>query len=67
MTFYGGKELRGAYRTAQTSGYAFMANNIAEQNILIGLLQGYSERKSDLVVQVSPGAAKFAGAGGQAR
>jgi len=63
MTFYGGKELRGAYRTAQTSGYAFMANNIAEQNILIGLLQGYSERKSDLVVQVSPGAAKFAGAG----
>ena len=63
MTFYGGKELREAYRRAQAGGYAFMANNIAEQNILIGLLQGYSERKSDLVVQVSPGAAKFAGAG----
>ena len=65
MTFYGGKELREAYRRAQAGGYAFMANNIAEQNILIGLLQGYSERKSDLVVQVSPGAAKFAGAGGK--
>ena len=63
MAFYGGKELREVYRKAQAGGYAFMANNIAEQNILIGLLQGYSERKSDLVVQVSPGAAKFAGAG----
>lgn len=63
MTFYGGKELREVYRGAQAGGYAFMANNIAEQNILIGLLQAYSERKSDLVVQVSPGAAKFAGAG----
>ncbi len=63
MAFYGGAELRRAYKLAQENAYAFMANNIAEQNVLIGLLQGYSERKSDLVVQISPGAAKFAGAG----
>jgi fructose-bisphosphate aldolase class II len=63
MAFYGGAELRQAYKLAQEKAYAFMANNIAEQNVLIGLLQGYSERKSDLVVQISPGAAKFAGAG----
>ena len=63
MAFYGGAELREAYRRAQGGSYAFMANNIAEQNVLIGLLHGYAERKSDLVLQVSPGAAKFAGAG----
>ncbi len=63
MAFYSGKELRRAYKLAQENGYAFMANNIAEQNVLIGLLQGYSERKSDLVLQISPGAAKYAGAG----
>ncbi len=63
MTFYGGKEMRDAYRKAQAGAYAFMANNIAEQNVLIGLLQGYTEKRSDLIVQVSPGAAKFAGAG----
>jgi len=40
-----------------------MANNIAEPNVLIGLLEGYTARRSDLVVQVSPGAAKFAGRG----
>jgi fructose-bisphosphate aldolase class II len=40
-----------------------MANNIAEANVLVGLLEGYTERRSDLVVQVSPGAAGFAGGG----
>jgi fructose-bisphosphate aldolase class II len=63
MAFYGGKELREIYRRAQTGRYAFMANNIAETNVLIGLLEGYTERRSDLVVQISPGAAKFAGGG----
>lgn len=63
MAFYGGVELRQAYKLAQENAYAFMANNIAEQNVLMGLLKGYSQRKSDLVVQISPGAAKFAGAG----
>ncbi len=63
MAFFGGEKLREVYKRAQAGGYAYMANNIAEENVLIGLLEGYKERKSDLVVQVSPGAAKFAGAG----
>jgi len=66
MPFHGGERLREAYRRAEEGGYAFMANNIAEPNILMGLLAAYVEAKSDLVVQISPGAAKFAGAGDKA-
>jgi len=61
--FGDGERLREAYRRAEDGGYAFMANNIAEANVLIGLLQAYVEARSDLVVQISPGAAKFAGGG----
>ena len=63
IAFCGGVELREAYRQAQADGYALMANNIAETNILVGLLEGYTERRSDLVVQISAGGAKFAGGG----
>ncbi len=63
MAFFGGEKLRRAYQQALADGYAFMANNIAESNVLVGLLEGYSERRSDLVVQVSPGAVAFAGGG----
>lgn len=58
-----GKQLREAYRQAESAGYAFMASNIAESNVLVGLLEAYSEAGSDLLIQISPGAAKFAGAG----
>jgi len=63
MAFLSGEKLRQAYQLAKADGYAFMANNIAEANVLVGLLEGYTERRSDLVVQVSPGAAGFAGGG----
>ncbi len=63
MAFGDGGRLREAYRGAEAGGYAFMANNIAETNILVGLLEAYTEADSDLVVQISPGAAKFAGGG----
>ncbi len=63
MPFLGGSALKEAYRRAQRGGYAFMASNIAEPNTLLGLLDAYSEAKSDLLVQVSPGAAKYAGGG----
>lgn len=63
MALLGGEELRQAYTRALAGGYAFMANNIAESNVLIGLLEGYTERRSDLLVQISPGAAAFAGGG----
>jgi len=43
-----------------------MANNIAESNVLMGLLAAYSEAESDLLVQISPGAAKYNGAGDKA-
>ena len=63
MPFLGGSALKEAYRRAQRGGYAYMANNIAEPNTLLGLLDAYTEAKSDLVVQISPGAAKYAGGG----
>lgn len=61
MSFCGGNKLLDAYRLAQRDGYAFMANNVAESNIFLGLIAAYSEARSDLLVQISPGAAKFAG------
>ena len=63
MPFGDGKSLSDAYTRAEQGGYAFMANNVAEANVLLGLLRAYAEANSDLVVQVSPGAAKFAGGG----
>jgi len=63
MPYFGGERLREAYRLAQAGGYAFMANNFAEPNVLLGLLSAYSDARSDLLVQISPGAAKYAGNG----
>ncbi|MEW5825970.1 MAG: class II fructose-bisphosphate aldolase [Candidatus Bipolaricaulota bacterium] len=63
MPFCGGSELHDAYKQARRGGYAYMANNIAEPNTLIGLLEAYTAAGSDLLVQISPGAAKYAGAG----
>ena len=63
MPFCSGDKLLAAYRLAQRDGYAFMANNVAEPNVFLGLITAYSEARSDLLVQISPGAAKFAGGG----
>ena len=63
MPFAGGQSLREAYRKAEKEGFAFMANNIAEPNILLALLSTYADAGSDLVVQISPGAAKYMGGG----
>jgi len=63
MAFLQGERLKQAYQHALAGRYAFMASNIAEENVLIGLLEAYAERQSDLLVQVSPGAAAFAGGG----
>ena len=63
MPFCGGEKLLEAFRLAQSGGYAFMANNVAEPNIFLGLASAYAEARSDLLVQISPGAAKFAGGG----
>ena len=63
MPFCDGVRLREVYQRAQAERFAFMASNVAEPNILIGLLEAYTEARSDLLVQISAGAAKFAGGG----
>jgi fructose-bisphosphate aldolase class II len=63
MPFAGGNSLREAYRKAEKEGFAFMANNIAEPSVLLALLKTYADAESDLVVQISPGAAKYMGNG----
>lgn len=63
MPYLGGEELKRVYELAQREGFALVANNFAEPNVLIGLISAYSEAKSDLLLQISLGAAKFAGGG----
>ena len=63
MPFFGGEELRRVYLRAQKERFALVANNFAEPNVLLGLLSAYEEAKSDLLLQISLGAAKFAGGG----
>ncbi|HHE47618.1 MAG TPA: class II fructose-bisphosphate aldolase, partial [Candidatus Acetothermia bacterium] len=63
MPFFGGEELRRIYLKAQKERFALVANNFAEPNVLLGLLSAYEEARSDLLLQISLGAAKFAGGG----
>ncbi len=63
MPFMDGFELDRVYEEAKKGGYGFMASNIVEPNVLIGLLEASKEKESDLVLQMSSGAAKFAGGG----
>lgn len=63
MPFSGGKELKKAYKKAKEGEYGFIASNIAEPNVLIGLLEGSSRKNSDLLVQLSRSASTFAGNG----
>jgi fructose-bisphosphate aldolase class II len=63
MPFLDGFELEKVYKKAKREGYGFMASNFVEPNVLIGLLQAYKNKKSELVIQLSTGACKFAGGG----
>lgn len=63
MPYLGGEELKRVYELAQRDRFALVANNFAEPNVLLGLLSAYEEAKSDLLLQISLGAAKFAGGG----
>jgi fructose-bisphosphate aldolase class II len=63
VPFYGGQELRRVYERMRREGYAFIASNIAEPNILMGLLGGAQESRADLLLQISHGAMTFAGIG----
>lgn len=63
MSFLTGAELDKVYGKAKESGYGFIASNVAEPNILIGLMEAAEEKNSDLVLQISNSASKFAGNG----
>ncbi|KXB07042.1 fructose-bisphosphate aldolase [candidate division MSBL1 archaeon SCGC-AAA382C18] len=63
MPYKKGDDLRKVYQKAKSENYGFIASNIAEPNILIGLLEGSDRKNSDLVTQLSSSAAEFAGGG----
>ncbi|MBS3736068.1 MAG: class II fructose-bisphosphate aldolase [Candidatus Bipolaricaulota bacterium] len=63
MPFLTGSELEKVYAQAKKSGYGFIASNIAEPNTLIGVLRAARDKNSDLVLQLSNSASKFAGDG----
>ncbi len=67
MPFLTGTELEKVYGEAREGGYGFIASNIVEPNILIGLLEAAGEKNSDLVLQMSNGASRFAGNGDPVR
>lgn len=63
MPFLTGAELNKVYGEAKEKGYGFIASNITEPNVLIGLFDAAEEKDSDLVLQISNSASKFAGNG----
>ena len=63
MPFKGGSELSDVYDVALEEGFGLVASNIAEPNIMMGLMEGASRAESDLLLQLSNGACTFAGNG----
>lgn len=61
MPFYHGQELKKVYGKAKEENYGFIASNVAEPNVLVGILEAGQEKNADVVIQLSKGAAKFAG------
>ncbi|WP_336024984.1 class II fructose-bisphosphate aldolase [Halobellus salinisoli] len=61
MPFYGGSELANVYDDALEEGFGLVASNIAEPNVMMGLMEGASRANSDLLLQLSGGACTFAG------
>ena len=63
VPFYGGEELQRVYDEALADSWGLIASNIVEPNVLIGLMEGAASVDSDLLLQASAGACKFAGNG----
>ena len=63
MSFYDGSELATVYDDALEEGFGLIASNIAEPNTMIGLMEGAARNDSDLLLQASAGACRFAGNG----
>jgi fructose-bisphosphate aldolase class II len=63
VTFLDGSALAQVYEAAFEEGYALVASNVAEPSVLAGLIRGADAVDSDLLVQLSAGACRFAGDG----
>ena len=63
MTFLDGAALARVYDDALDEGYGLVASNVAEPSVLAGLIRGADAVDSDLLVQLSAGACRFAGDG----
>ncbi|MFC6825534.1 class II fructose-bisphosphate aldolase [Halopelagius fulvigenes] len=63
MPFYGGDELAKVYDEALNEGFGLVASNVAEPNVMMGLMEGADRADSDLLLQMSGGACTFAGDG----
>jgi fructose-bisphosphate aldolase class II len=63
MAFYQGDKLANVYDDALNQGFGLVASNIAEPNMMIGLMKGAERVNSDLLLQMSNGACEFAGNG----
>jgi fructose-bisphosphate aldolase class II len=63
MPFYGGSELSQVYDRALQDDFGLVASNIAEPDVMQGLMEGAASVDSDLLIQMSAGACRFAGNG----
>jgi fructose-bisphosphate aldolase class II len=63
MPFYGGNELSQVYDRAMDEDFGLVASNVAEPDVAMGLMEGASSVDSDLLIQLSAGACRFAGNG----
>jgi len=63
MPFYGGTELSQVYDRALDEDFGLVASNVAEPNVMMGLMEGAASVDSDLLIQMSGGACSFAGNG----
>ena len=51
------------YDDALDEGFGLVASNVAEPNVMMGLMEGAAHVGSDLLIQLSGGACSFAGIG----
>ncbi len=63
MPFYTGEKLAAVYDDALEDGFGLVASNVAEPNVMMGLMEGAQRANSDLLIQMSNGACTFAGNG----
>jgi fructose-bisphosphate aldolase class II len=63
VPFYGGDELNQVYDEALDEGFGLVASNVAETSVMMGLMEGADSVDSDLLLQMSAGACRFAGNG----